>query len=139
MILMPIHVFIVEDHPIQRDTLIEYLGFSEGLELCGVASSGERALEKLEEVDPDVLVTDLALPGMSGLALVERVRGGRDLPCLVLSGNGDAHNVVRALEAGADGYVLKGRPKEVAAAIRAVARGERFLSPSLRDLPDGLG
>lgn len=135
---MPIHVFIVEDHPIQRDTLIEYLDFSEGLELCGVASSGEQALEKLEAVDPDVLVTDLALPGMSGLTLVERVRGARDLPCLVLTGNGDAHHVVRAFEAGADGYVLKGRPREVATAIRAVARGERFVSPSLGGVPDGM-
>jgi DNA-binding NarL/FixJ family response regulator len=133
---MPISVFIVEDHPIQRDTLLEYIDFTDGLELCGVASSGEEALEKLESLRPSVLVTDLALPGMSGLALVEQIKARRDLPCLFLSGHGEHHHVSRALDAGADGYVLKGKPRELSTAIQAIVAGERFISESLGFRPD---
>lgn len=129
--VMPISVFIVEDHPIQRDTLLEYIDFTDDLELCGVASSGEEALEMLASLHPGVLVTDLALPGMSGPALVEWIKARRDLPCLLLSGHGEDHHVQRALDAGADGYVLKGKPRELSTAIRAIAAGDRFFSEAL--------
>ncbi len=128
---MTIRVFIVEDHPVYRDTLVEYVDMVPDLELCGVVATGEEALEGLEEVEPHVLVTDLALPGMSGITLVEEVRARWGLPCLILSGHAEAHHVERALGAGADGYVLKGRPGELSAAIRAVVEGKRFLSESL--------
>lgn len=128
---MSIRVFIVEDHPVYRDTLVEYVEHSSDLQLCGVAASGEEAVEKLEDSDAHVLVTDLSLPGMSGFALLGEVRSRWRLPCLVLSGRGEPDAVDRAFEAGASGYLLKGRPQELSAAIRAVTDGGRFVSPQL--------
>lgn len=139
---MSIRVFVVEDHPVYRDTLVEYVELSPELELCGVAASGEEALEMLEDSDqPQVLVTDLSLPGMSGFALLAEIRERWSLPCLVLSGRGEPDAVERAIDAGADGYLLKGRPQELSTAIRAVVDGERFVSGPLdrtsRTSPDG--
>lgn len=128
---MSIRVFIVEDHPVYRDTLVEYVDLSPDLELCGVAESGEEAVEKLIDAEPHVLVTDLSLPGMNGFAVLHRIRERSPLPCLVLSGRGEPESVERALDAGANGYILKGRLSELASAIRAVAEGGRFISASL--------
>jgi DNA-binding NarL/FixJ family response regulator len=125
---MAIRVFIVEDHPVYRDTLVEYVDLSSDLELCGAAASGEEAVEKLEGSGAHVLVTDLSLPGMSGYDLLGTVRERWDLPCLVLSGSGEPDAVERAFGAGAAGYLLKGRPGKLSAAIRAVADGGRFVS-----------
>lgn len=128
---MPIRVFIVEDHPVYRDALVEYVDLSPDLELCGVADSGEEALEKLTDAGAHVLVTDLSLPGMSGFTVLDRIKERSTLPCLVLSGRGEPHAVERALKAGANGYIVKGHLSELAAAIRAVADGGRFVSGSL--------
>ena len=130
---MPLKIFIVEDHPIMRETLAAFVGDQPGYEVLAAAPTAEEALERLEEVEVDLVLVDVSLPGMSGIDLVGEI-GARwpALMCLMISGHGEAAYVERALAAGARGYVLKGNPYELPGAIRDVTRGETYLSASLK-------
>ena len=129
---MPIRVYIVEDHPVMRETLVAYLGLSPDIELCGMASTAEEASEQIEASDPSLVLLDLSLPGRSGLDLLSEITQRWQYPCVILSGHGEQGHVGRAFAAGARGYVLKGTPHEVPVAIRSVMDGQVFLSDSLR-------
>ncbi|MBY5161358.1 response regulator [Salsipaludibacter albus] len=131
---MTIRIFVVEDHHVMRTTLRHYLGLQDDLVVCGAASSAEQAMERLEDADPDVVLVDVSLPGRSGLDLVDDVRSRWPLPCLVLSGHGERSYVQRALDRGAAGYVLKGRPEEVPEALRRVVAGGSHVAASLRGM-----
>jgi len=125
-------IFVIEDHPLMREVLRDYLGAMPGVEICGEATSGEEALERLDEVEADLLLVDTTLGGMNGINFVKRVSARwKDLPCLMLSGHGQEGYVERALHAGARGYVLKGNPAELPRAIEKVLGGEVYLSPKL--------
>ena len=132
---MAIRVYIVEDHPLMRETLVAYLRLNSDIELCGVVESAEQATAGIEAADPSVVLVDLSLPGRSGLDLLKDIGDRWAYPCIVLSGHGEASYVVRALELGARGYILKGHPEELPAAIRRVASGDVYVSPSLRGEP----
>lgn len=126
-------IFIVEDHPLMREVIRDYLEAFPAIEICGEAVSGEDALELLDEAAPDLVLVDTSLGKMSGIDLVARIRERwSDLPCLMLSGHGQETYVKQALGAGANGYVLKGDPSELPRAIEQVLEGERYLSPPLR-------
>lgn len=127
-----IRVFIVEDHPVMRETLCDYLGRTPDIEVCGTAASAETAMDELDRSDCDVLLLDLSLPGRNGLELLEELRGISRIPCVIVSGHGEQTYVRRALAIGADGYVLKGEPAQIPAAVRSVGSGEPYLAPSLR-------
>jgi DNA-binding NarL/FixJ family response regulator len=136
-------IFIVEDHPLMREVIRDYLGAIPGLAICGEAQSGEEALELLEEAAPDLVLVDTSLARMSGIDFVTQARERwAGIRCLMLSGHGQENYVERALDAGASGYVLKGDPAELPRAIRHVLdEGERYLSPRLRmpgQAPEGL-
>jgi DNA-binding NarL/FixJ family response regulator len=128
---MPTRVYIVEDHPVMRETLRDYLALSPDLELCGEASDAATASEELEAARPDVVVVDLSLPGRNGLELVEEIHARWGTPCVVLSGHGERTYVGKAFAAGARGYVLKGNPADLPVAIREVLNGEVHLSAAL--------
>lgn len=126
-------VYLIEDHPMMRQVVCEYLTYASGVELAGVAASAEEALLGLRETSPDLVLLDLSLPDMNGLDLLTRIRDETPaLPCLILSGHGEGRYVRKAMARGAAGYVLKGHPAEISAAIRAVLNGESYLSESLR-------
>lgn len=129
---MPVRVYIVEDHPVMRETLQDYLSLEPDLEICGMAESAEAALEALEAASPDVVLVDLSLPRRSGLELVEEIRERWGTPCVILSGHGERTYVSRALASGARGYVLKGNPRELPLAIAHVLEGEIHLSSAIR-------
>lgn len=133
---MPARVYIVEDHPVMRETLQDYLALAPDLEICGMAESAEAALEALDAAAPDVVVVDLSLPGRSGLELVEEIRERWGTPCVILSGHGERTYVGRAFACGARGYVLKGNPRDLPLAIASVLEGEIHLSPALRQKLD---
>lgn len=127
-------IYIVEDHDDMRRILAEFLTVQSGLEVLGGAATAEEALESLERDQPNLLLVDVALPGMSGLELLERVRSRwPGVRCVILSGHGQREHVERALEAGAWGYILKGNPHEVPTALHRVIEGEVFLSETIRD------
>jgi DNA-binding NarL/FixJ family response regulator len=101
-------IFLVEDHPVMLRAYAQLFAREPDLTLCGCAESAERALDLLATVSCDLVLTDLALPGMDGIALVERLREAHPrLPVLVLSAHEDDLFVRRAEAAGAKGYIRK--------------------------------
>jgi DNA-binding NarL/FixJ family response regulator len=130
----PARILIVDDHPVFRLGLAQMLGTEEGLAVCGEAQSAELALERLDELAPDLVVVDISLAGASGLDLVKRLRERRpELPALVLSMYDETLFASRSLRAGARGYVNKQEPvEEMIAAVREVLAGGTYLSPRMR-------
>jgi DNA-binding NarL/FixJ family response regulator len=128
-----IRVLMVDDHPVALKGLAFCLAQKEGLEIVGDAADGAEALRKAKVLLPDVIVTDINMPQMSGLALAELVR--RELPqikVLVLSMHRNTEFIVRAIQGGAKGYVLKDAPiEELVRAIEAVSAGQTFFSPDV--------
>lgn len=127
------NIYIVEDHPTMRETINDFLDGEADLRVCGMAATGEEALERLPGLEPELVLIDTSLPGISGIALVSvLVERWPSLRCLMYSGHGETTYVEHALAAGARGYVLKGTPDELPKAIRRVIGGEVYVSESLR-------
>jgi len=126
-------VMIVDDHPVVRDGLRGMLAGDPGLEVIGEASDGSEAVALAEALRPDVILMDLRMPGMGGVAAIEMLAERRVAArVLVLTTYDSDSEVVRALEAGATGYMLKDSPRDdLVHAIRSAARGEAVLSPSV--------
>jgi len=128
-------IFVVDDHPIMRDGISQLINQQADLEVCGAASSGPEALDALNNINPDLLLVDISLPGMDGMELIKIVkkRKGR-LPMLVLSMHAEAFYAERAIRAGAKGYVMKhASTVTLLAAMRKVLAGKIFLSPAMTE------
>jgi DNA-binding NarL/FixJ family response regulator len=121
----PTTVVIADDHPVFRDGLVGLLT-DLGAEVVAAVGDGQAAVDAVAEHAPDVVLMDVQMPGMSGLAATERVR--RDHPgtaVLVLTMSADPATIQAALRAGAHGYLLKEASREdIEDALRAVARGQ---------------
>lgn len=129
-------LLVVDDHALIRQTLAEYLALVPDVALCGVAASGEEALDCLASTTCDLAIVDVAMPEMNGIELVRRLRAlYPDLPCLMLSGQAEQIHVRDAVEAGARGYVMKGDPGTLMDAVREVLGGGTYFSGRARSLP----
>jgi len=132
--MTPIRVSIVEDHPILRDVLQEYVGRLPGVEIGQVWPSAEAALEGIDGSEPDLMLIDLFLPVMNGIDLIRELRARRpELRCAILTGHRSSAYVRQALEVGAHGYLLKGDPLEIERGIEAIFAGKRYVSPELAE------
>jgi DNA-binding NarL/FixJ family response regulator len=127
-----VRVLVVDDHPMVREGLRSMLA-GDGVTIAGEAASGEEALRRAAQGDIDVVLLDLELPDMDGLAVLRRLRAvDARLPVLVVTMHEDATLVRRAVESGATGYVLKGIGRsELLASIHAVFGGESVFDPDL--------
>lgn len=127
-----ITVLLVDDDPLVRDALQLMLGGHEDLRVIGSASNGREAIEACHELRPDVVLMDIRMPVMSGLDATEALQAHEDPPRVIILTTFDAdEHVVRAVAAGADGFLLKDTPPPaIVAAVRKVADGEAMLSPS---------
>ncbi len=130
---MNIRLVIVDDHPVVRDGLRGMFVEQADIEVVGEAEDGERGLAVAARERPDVVLTDLRMPGLGGAEfiarLAERVPSARVLVLTTYDGDED---VLPALTAGAIGYLLKDSPREeVFRAVRAAAAGETVLSPAV--------
>ncbi|RPI87832.1 MAG: DNA-binding response regulator [Chloroflexi bacterium] len=128
-------IFLVEDHPIFAQSLQRMLREKGNLDVIGIAGSAEEALEKLSNIEVDLVLVDVSLPRRSGISLVvvlhERYP---DLICIMLSGHLSPHYARRSLEAGARGYVVKDHVEGILEGIRHVLQGEIYVSKELKDL-----
>jgi len=127
-----VRVLIVDDHPMVREGLRSMLEPA-GVEVVGEAGTGEDALRAAAACEPEVVLLDLELPDLDGLAVLQRLKARAPGPAvLVITMHDDPTLVRRAVEAGASGYVLKGvGRRELLAALEAVRHGESVLDPSL--------
>jgi len=127
----PIRVLVVDDHFVVREGLRAFLELQDGIEVAGEAGDGEAAIREAQRLRPDVILMDLAMPGLDGVGAMQALR--RVLPegrVVVLTSFPDDDRLLPAIRAGAAGYLLKdGRPQELVRAIRAAHAGEALLDP----------
>ncbi len=128
-----VRLMLVDDHFAVRVGMAASLRFESDLDVVAEAATGEDAIRLYDEHQPDVVVMDWRLPGISGVeALGEIRKRNPNARIVMLSMYEGEEDVYRAMEAGACGYVLKSADlNEVLSAIRAVARGEKYLTPIL--------
>ncbi|MCM2288436.1 MAG: response regulator transcription factor [Sulfuritalea sp.] len=129
-------VFLADDHSIIRDGLKQILTETEDLTVVGEAANGIDLLSRLQNLECDVLVLDISMPGKSGLELIKLVhRDHPHLPILILSMHHEDQYALRAFRAGAAGYITKESDAELlVAAIRKVAAGGIQVSPHVAEL-----
>ena len=128
-----IRVLIVDDHAVVRQGLRTFLELQEDIEVVGEAADGEAALEAVAALQPDVVLLDLVMPRLDGVATIERLRAiGSPARVIVLTSFLDEDKVLPAIRAGAAGYLLKDvEPAELVGAIRTVDGGDALLHPAV--------
>ena len=126
-----IRVVLVDDHAVVRRGLADLLASTPDIEVAGTAADGAEALTVVREVQPDVVLMDLQMPGTDGVEATRAIAAMADGPqVLVLTSFSDSERIIAALDAGAVGYLLKdAEPDEVIDGLRAVVRGESPLHP----------
>jgi DNA-binding NarL/FixJ family response regulator len=128
-----IRVFLVDDHAIVRTGIAGMLADAPGIEVVGQAANGIAALDGIRDMDPDVVLMDLRMPRLDGPSTIARMRvAGDTRAVLVITTYDTDTDILRAIEAGANGYLLKDASRdELVQAIETVARGESWLAPSV--------
>ncbi|HMQ52491.1 MAG TPA: response regulator transcription factor [Anaerolineae bacterium] len=130
---MPIQILIADDHGVLRAGLRALLSAEEGIAVVGEAGDGPEALRLAALLEPDMVLLDLSMPGLSGIEVTRQLK--KDRPCihtLILTVHEDRTLLEEALHAGASGYILKKAVEsELIDAIRAVSRGEMYVHPAM--------
>jgi DNA-binding NarL/FixJ family response regulator len=122
-------ILLVDDHPLTRSALAGLLS-QHGLEVVGEAADGEEAIARATELQPDLILLDLSMPGIDGLTALPRLReAAPSCEVVVLTASGTEENLLGAIRGGAAGYLLKSEPPErIVGFLRGVANGEAALS-----------
>lgn len=125
-----ISVVVADDHAVVREGLSALVSSEADLNVVAAVDSGEAAVAAVVEYDPDVVLMDLAMPGIGGVEATARIMASRDTAIVVLTTFADASRVLAALDAGAVGYLLKDSPgTELIAGVRSAAAGGSPLDP----------
>ena len=128
-----IRILITDDHPIVREGLEGILTSQPDFEVVGLATDGAKAVALHNELKPDVTLMDLQMPDLDGVGAIEAIKAkSPSANILVLTTYDSDADILRAIEAGATGYLLKDTPREeLFRAIRATATGESVLAPTV--------
>lgn len=128
----PIKVLLADDHAMLREGLHRLLDYQSGIEVIGEAEDGLQAIERVDALHPDVVVMDITMPRLDGLAATREIRRRHPRTRVVILSMHSGHYLHAILDAGATGYVMKSAPTpELVAAIKAAAHGERSFPDSL--------
>lgn len=127
-------IFIIDDHPVIRHGVSSVLSKQPDLDIVGEAADAKSALKSLQELQPDVIVLDITLQGISGIDLIPRIKEKLDDSLIVIySMHKDPNHIQRAIKAGAKGYVFKSDEiKDLISAIYDVMEGRMFLSRNIQ-------
>ncbi len=127
-----ISVFIIDDHPVIRHGVKSVLNKKEDIEVIEESKDAKSALLKLKTIQPDVIILDITLEGISGIDLIPRIKERmEDVLIVIYSMHNNPNHIYRAMKAGAKGYVLKGDEiRELVTAVRDVTHGKLYLSSS---------
>ncbi len=130
---MAIRILLADDHPVVRSGIRNELARHPDIEIVGEAVNGDETLRLVEALQPDVLILDIYMPGPKMVKIVRTLRAAPVSPrILILTAHGDAENVVQALKAGVDGYLLKEEDATlIAEGVRAVVDGKTWLSTTV--------
>lgn len=128
-----IRILIVDDHPIVREGLAAVLDAQADMDVAAEAGNGEDGIRKYQEVRPDIVLMDLAMPGTDGVEAIRQIRTfDNDARVVVLTAYDTDDRIFQAVQAGARGYLLKGAPRdEIFRAIREVNNGGSLLEPAI--------
>ena len=129
-------VVIAEDHTILREGLRALLSAESDLEVVGEAEDGRQAIRRVEELGPDLILTDLSMPRMNGVEAIREIKKrAPETKVLALTVHKAEEFILEVLQAGADGYILKdASSEELMMAIKSVLGGKRYLSPSVSQM-----
>jgi len=128
-----IRLFLADDHTLVRQGIAALFANTPDIEVVGECGNGLNVLDGVFETKPDVVVLDLAMPGLNGVDVCRQLtRKAKDVAVLILTMYADEEFIVRSLENGANGYLLKeAAPDQLVEAVRTVARGDLFLGPGV--------
>jgi len=126
-----VRLLLADDHPIVREGLRAILSTQTDFEVVGEAADGRQLVAQAEALKPDIVLTDLEMPGMDGVEAIRQIRSTLpDTQVIVLTAFNTDDRIVNSIRAGAEGYLLKGAPRnEIFNAIRVVSSGGSLLHP----------
>ncbi len=126
-----IRILVADDHPVVREGLVTMLSTAPEFDVIGQVGTGDEAIREAARLEPDLLLLDLEMPGPGGVEVILRVRDeAPDVRIVVFTAFDRDEQIVGAIEAGAEGYLLKGTPREdVFRAIRVVHQGGSLIEP----------
>ena len=130
---MSTKVMLVDDHALIREGIKQLLEFDGSIDVIGQASDGAECLEKLQHVQPDILLLDINMPNVNGIEVLEEIKK-KNIPVkvLMLTVHSEAEYLVQAVDIGANGYILKDSgSEELKKAIQSVMDGDSYIQPSL--------
>ena len=126
---MSIRILIADNQPLMRQGFAMILSAQPDMEVVGEAGTGTAAVEQARKLSPDVIMMDIQMPGMDGIAATRQLRDSR---VLILTTFGSQEHVAHALRAGASGFLLKdSTPEQLVHAVRVIAAGDALLDPAI--------
>lgn len=127
-------VFIVDDHPVVRQGLTQFINGEDDLYVCGDAEDANGAIKGINSCKPDIVIADISLKGISGIELTAAIKSRFNIPVLILSMHDENVYAERAIRAGASGYIMKKESMEkVIFAIHEVLKGKIYLHVDLKE------
>ncbi|MGB1288238.1 MAG: response regulator, partial [Aggregatilineales bacterium] len=133
MMSKPIRMIVADDHPVVREGLVAILSTQADFEVVAEANNGDVLLTHVKTYQPDIVLTDLEMPEVDGVAAIRQIHGMENAPGIIAFTAFDTdERILGAIQAGAKGYLLKGAPRDdIFRAIRTVAAGGSLLEPEI--------